>query len=145
LSKSGAGLHLLDAGVVFYGVNTPSAQTCTTHVLQRAQTGALLVDVRERTEAQALAFDTPAIINIPMSALEQRWQELPKDRELLVVCQSGEKSPQASQFLQAQGFTNVKPLRGGIVLWMQKGYPVIGRRFTATDEAVEQLPKQLQK
>lgn len=137
MSKSGAGLHLLDAGVVFSGVNTLSNETCTTNVLQRAQTGALVVDVRERTEVQALAFDTPAIINIPMSALEQRWQELPKDRELLVVCQTGEKSVQASQVLQDKGLTNVKPMRGGILLWMQKGYPVIGRRFTATDEAIE--------
>jgi rhodanese-related sulfurtransferase len=130
-------LHLLDAGVVFSGVNTLSNEICTTNVLQRAQTGALMVDVRERTEAQALAFDTPAIINIPMSALVQRWQELPKDRELMVVCQTGEKSVRASQLLRDKGLTNVKPMRGGILLWIQKGYPVIGRRFTATDEAIE--------
>jgi rhodanese-related sulfurtransferase len=137
LCKSGAGLHLFDIGVVFLVMNTLSNETCTTNVLQRAQTGALLVDVRERTEAQALAFDTPAIINIPMSALEQRWHELPKDRELLVVCQTGENSVQASQFLRDKGLINVKPMRGGIVLWLQKGYPVISRRFTATDEVIE--------
>jgi rhodanese-related sulfurtransferase len=44
-------------------MSTPSNETCNTHVLQLAQTGALLVDVREYTEAQALAFDTPAIID----------------------------------------------------------------------------------
>ena len=127
----------MNANVVFFIVNTLSNETCTTNVLQRAQTGALVVDVRERTEAQALAFDTPAIINIPMSELEGRWHELPNDRELLVVCQRGDKSVQASQFLQAKRFSNVKPMRGGIVLWMQKGYPVIGRRFTTTDEEIE--------
>jgi rhodanese-related sulfurtransferase len=51
-----------------------------------------------------------------MSEFEQRWHELPKDRELLVVCQTGEKSAQASQLLWDKGLTNVKPMRGGILL-----------------------------
>ena len=127
----------MDASVVFFVMKTLSNETCTTNVLQRAQTGALVVDVRECTEVQALAFDTPALTNIPMGELDRRWHELPNDRELLVVCQNGEKSAEASQFLQTMGLTNVKPMRGGIVLWMQKGYPVIGRRFTATDEVIE--------
>jgi rhodanese-related sulfurtransferase len=46
-----------------------------------------------------------------------------------MVCQNGDKSAQASTFLQARGLKNVQPMRGGILLWMQKGYPVRGKRF----------------
>lgn len=104
---------------------------CTTNVRQHAQAGALLVDVREHREAQALAFDAPEVVRIPFSELEHRWQELPRDRELVTVCQNGDKSALASQFLRGKGFLDVSPMRGGILLWMQKGYPVIGKRFNA--------------
>jgi len=50
------------------------------------------------------------------------------------VCQNGEKSAQASAILQARGLKNVQPMRGGILLWMQKGYPVIGKRFEPDGE-----------
>lgn len=108
---------------------------CTTNARQQSQRGALLLDVREPQEVQALAFDAPDVINLPLSQLVQRWQELPQDRELVLVCQNGDQSAQASEFLRAQGFAHVSPMRGGILLWMQKGYPVIGQRFNAPARA----------
>jgi rhodanese-related sulfurtransferase len=101
---------------------------CTTHAHQQSQLGALFVDVREARDARALAFDAPEVINLPLSQLMQRWQELPQDRELVLVCQNGDKSGEASEFLRNKGFAHVSPMRGGILLWMQKGYPVIGKR-----------------
>lgn len=114
-----------------------SSEICTTNVHQHAQAGALLVDVREHRDSQALAFDAPEVIHIPLSELEQRWQELPQSRELVLVCQNGDKSRLASQFLQSKGFLDVSPMRGGILLWMQKGYPVIGKRFNTFDKEQE--------
>lgn len=112
-------------------MDTNSFEMCTTNVRQHAQAGALLVDVREHREAQALAFDAPEVVRIPFSELEHRWQELPRDRELVTVCQNGDISALASQLLRGKGFLDVSPMRGGILLWMQKGYPVIGKRFNA--------------
>ena len=60
-----------------------------------------------------LAFDVPAIVNIPLFELEQRWSELPKDRELVLVCESGVRSLKATNYLQFQGFTRVSNLEGG--------------------------------
>lgn len=115
-------------------MNSQSNQICTTNAQQQAEAGALLVDVREACDAHALALDAPEVLNLPLSELGSRWQELPSDRELVTVCQTGEQSQIASQFLLSKGLTRVRPMRGGIVLWMQKGYPVIGRRFTSFDE-----------
>jgi rhodanese-related sulfurtransferase len=64
-----------------------------------------------------------------LSELEQGWPTLPPDRELVIVCQNGEKSLLASQFLKQKGYLNVSSMRGGLLLWMQKGYPVVGKRF----------------
>jgi len=74
------------------------------------------------------------VLNLPLSQLVQRWQELPQDCELVLVCQNGDKSAQASEFLRSKGLAHGSPMRGGILLWMQKGYPVIGKRFNAIDK-----------
>ena len=104
---------------------------CPTITRRMAAEGALLVDVREPGEGQALALDMPAIVNMSLSALESRWSELPRDRELVMVCQSGERSLKAAYFLQFHGYTQVSNMGGGILKWMQKGLPVIGQRIDA--------------
>ena len=131
-------LRLLGGRCVFTGMKPGTTEICVTNAFEQAGEGVLLVDVRERRDVQALAFGAKNIVNMPFSELEKGWQELPQDRELLVVCQTGEKSVRASQLLRDKGLTNVKPMRGGILLWMQKGYPVVGRRFAAPNEATEE-------
>lgn len=106
-------------------------EVCPTIAHRMAAEGALLVDVREPGEVRALAFDVPDSVNIALSELEDRWSELPMDRELVMVCQSGERSLKAAYFLQFQGYTQVSNLGGGILKWMQKGLPVIGQRIDA--------------
>lgn len=106
-------------------------EVCPTTTRRLATDGALLVDVREPREVQALAFDVPAIVNIPLLELEKRWSELPKDREIVLVCESGARSLKATYYLQYHGYTQVSNMGGGILKWMQKGFPVIGHRFEA--------------
>ena len=84
-------------------MNSQSNQICTTNAKQQAEAGALLVDVREACDAHALALDAPEVLNLPLSVLGSRWQELPSDRELVTVCQTGEQSQIASQFLLSKG------------------------------------------
>lgn len=110
-------------------MNTPLPEVCTTNARQQAQQGALFVDVREALDTQALMLDVPEVHYLPMSELASRWQELPRDRDLVIVCQDGRTSAQAAQWLQAQGVERVSPMHGGVLLWLQKGYPVTGRRF----------------
>ena len=105
----------------------------------------MFVDVRAPHDVEALAFDVPEVFNMPFDQLELRWHELPSHRELVMVCQNGSRSALASQFLRDQGVKNVSPMRGGIQLWMKKGYAVIGKRFTnieKTDLGFHPLCKQ---
>jgi len=131
-------LRLLGDRCVFTGMKTETSEICVTNAFEQAGEGVLLVDVRERRDVRALGFGATNIVNLPFSELEKGWQALPRDREILVACQNGEKSLSACQFLQKRGYLNVSSVRGGILLWMQKGYPVVGRRFTAPNEATEE-------
>ncbi|AOW14444.1 hydrolase [Hydrogenophaga crassostreae] len=107
-------------------------QVCPTSTQRLVREGALLVDVRDRNEVAALAFDVPDIVNMPLLELEQRWAELPKDRDIVLVCENGTQSLKATYYLQFQGFTRVSNMEGGILKWMGKNFPVIGQRLQAT-------------
>ena len=107
-------------------------EVCPTTTLRLSREGALLVDVRERDEIQGLAFDVPDLVVMPMSEFEQRCVELPRDRDLVIVCRIGERSLKATYFLMYQGYTRVANMEGGIVKWARKGFPVKGNLSAAS-------------
>ena len=107
-------------------------EVCPTSTQALVRDGALLVDVREPSEVEAVSFDVPNIVNIPMSELEQRWTELPRDRQLVMVCQKGERSLKATYFLQFQGYENVANMSNGLEKWVRRGFPIKGNPAAIT-------------
>lgn len=73
-----------------------------------------LIDVREVDEVQAGHIE--GITHIPLGLLEFRMHELNKQTPYIMVCRSGGRSGQATQFLQAQGF-DVTNMDGGMLAW----------------------------
>lgn len=86
--------------------------------------GALLVDVREAYEVGEFACDVPETLVLPLSELQQRYQELPKDRELILACAGGGRSLYAASFLVGHGYEKVANLDGGVFMWNSLGLPV---------------------
>ena len=84
--------------------------------------GALVIDVREPSEWRAGHIAGATLISL--GTLAQRMHELPRDREIVVVCQSGARSASASRALQAAGFTRVYNLSGGMLAWSRQKLPV---------------------
>ena len=94
-----------------------------TNAYKKVGKGTLLVDVREQDEVAQLAYDVPNIVNIPMSEFETRYIELPRDKELILVCRGGGRSLRAAGVLLDHGFTNVVNMQHGIIGWVKKGFP----------------------
>lgn len=87
--------------------------------------GALLVDVREQIEWDAVHI--PGAELRPMSTINDWWQELPRDRTLVLQCRSGQRSGNVARALMSQaGFTNVVNLAGGIIAWADADLPLEG-------------------
>jgi rhodanese-related sulfurtransferase len=108
-------------------VDLPQArEVCPTTTRRLLSEGALLVDVREFAEVAQVAFDVPGVLLMPMSELQQRFAELPRDRDLVLVCQVGQRSLKATYFLMYHGYTRVANMEGGIVKWARKGFPIRG-------------------
>ena len=82
-----------------------------------AKEDVFVLDVREPHEYQICNIKGHLI---PLNDLPRRMGELDKDREIVVHCRTGGRSGKAVEFLQAQGFTNVKNLAGGILAWAEK-------------------------
>lgn len=73
-----------------------------------------IIDVREVDEVAA--GHIPTAVNIPLGLIEFRMHELDKSKEYIMVCRSGGRSGQATQFLESQGF-NVTNMTGGMLAW----------------------------
>lgn len=91
-------------------------------LLQNKERSILILDVRSTLENSRLRI--PGSILIPIQEIQSRLNEIPKDCEVLVYCEHGYRSLQASAFLTQLGWDRIYNLRGGIVKW--KG-PVEGR------------------
>ncbi len=74
----------------------------------------LLLDVR-RPDERAHGF-IPGSINIPLDELRQRLNELPRDRQIIAYCQSGQRSYNAARILSQHGF-RVRNLTGSYRTW----------------------------
>lgn len=72
----------------------------------------LVVDVREPLEWGLGTL--PDAIRISMSELVEKMDELPRDRAILLVCRSGNRSHQVAQFLKLSGFQRVANMAGGM-------------------------------
>ena len=88
----------------------------------RQNPGVYLLDVREPDEYAA--GHIPGITLIPMGEVAARLAELPRDKEIIVTCRTGNRSGQVADLLREQGFSNVHNMTGGIVAWEEAGYAV---------------------
>ncbi|HYC90276.1 MAG TPA: molybdopterin-synthase adenylyltransferase MoeB [Thermoanaerobaculia bacterium] len=84
----------------------------------------VLIDVREPYEWNAGHIE--GAVHIPMNQVPQRLAEIPKDKEVVMICRSGGRSGHVQQhLLGAQGYTRVKNLVGGMKRWSSEVDPSI--------------------
>ena len=85
--------------------------------------GALLVDIRELREWETIRI--PGAEFKPLSEMQEWFEDLPRDRDIILQCRSGNRSAQATQALISQaGFDRVFNLSGGIIAWHSAELPV---------------------
>ncbi|MCG3085054.1 rhodanese-like domain-containing protein [Anoxybacillus sp. LAT_35] len=73
------------------------------------------IDVR--TPAEYRARNIRQFKNIPLHQLADQLHELDREKETIVICQSGMRSNQAAKILAKNGFKRVVNVRGGMNAW----------------------------
>ena len=88
------------------GVNTISTTELKTMIDDKDK---LFIDVR--TPAEYKARNVKQFKNIPLGS---DFSKLPRDKEIVVICQSGMRSKQACNQLKKLGYSRVTNIRGGM-------------------------------
>jgi rhodanese-related sulfurtransferase len=86
-----------------------------------ARGDALALDVREPAEWHAGRIE--GSVHIPLGQLPRRADELPRNRRIIAVCRSGNRSGRAATALRRAGY-DVDNLRGGLKAWRAGGLPL---------------------
>jgi adenylyltransferase/sulfurtransferase len=92
---------------------------------QLLREGALLLDVREASEVDTCAVAGSQ--HLPMNQVPEKLADLPRDRLILVHCHHGGRSMRVTQYLRANGFTQVSNVAGGIDAWAVEIDPALKR------------------
>lgn len=82
----------------------------------------ILIDVREPSEYTAERIDGAKLV--PLSKLDINQIPFGVGKDIVLQCQTGNRSRQAAQKLLASGIETVTHLEGGINAWKLRGYPI---------------------
>jgi len=85
----------------------------------------LVVDVREPWEFNVCRIE--GALSVPLAELARRAHELPRDRDLVLVCHHGSRSLHAAAWLARAGWPRVHNLRGGVAAWADAVEPTMAR------------------
>lgn len=112
----------IDARAAMLTSARPVEEVGIDEVAARQAGGAVVLDVREPGEYHH--GHVPGAVNVPQAELATRLDGIPRDRELLVVCQAGMRSMRSAQWLKQAGVKRVVSVRGGTGAWIAAGKPV---------------------
>ncbi len=88
----------------------------------KREAGALILDVRSEAEWKAGHIPGSALISLPYLADWSR--EVPRRREVILVCANADQCTQAYAILRAAGIPALSRMTGGLEAWQATGYPV---------------------
>jgi len=82
-----------------------------------------ILDVRSEAEFHGDLGHLDGSTLIPLSELRDRILEVPLDKPVVAICQSGKRSGMATQILMAAGITDVANIPGGLINWSRLALP----------------------
>lgn len=87
---------------------------------------ALVVDLRGTLDYEADPYTIPGALRMTAEELEQRHQEIPRDRDVILFCACPNEATAAKMalLLRRKGVTKVRPLAGGIDAWRARKFPL---------------------
>lgn len=86
---------------------------------------AMVLDVRVPGEWKIKHIE--GSLNLPLNHLQERIDEIPRDRRIAVHCAGGYRSSIAASILQQYGITNMVEMAGGLAAWEAAGLPVVSQ------------------
>ncbi len=98
------------------------AEISVAQAAEKRDQGAFILDVRQPEDWQQ--FHIPGATLIPLGELPNRLNEVPKNKEIVVVCRTGHRSAQGRDILLNAGFPRVTSMAGGVTQWQAEGLAI---------------------
>lgn len=117
----GLAITACDAGTSAKGITEVSVDQVHA-LLAKQDKPMLLLDVR--TPGEYASGHVPTAKNIPVGTLANRLQEVPKDVDVYVYCESGVRSTRAAELLAASGYTKVNNMRASMRGWRSANFTI---------------------
>ena len=113
------------AGLLLTTIATAAMQNISASDMQRLikQTPDIyLLDVRTLGEYTQKRIKGAHLI--PIDQVQRRISEIPKNKTIIVYCETGMRSAQVGRYLDSLGYQDVSNLSQGIMGWQVRGYPI---------------------
>jgi len=104
-----------------FGPSVPSINVTELNEKLKFGKHPLVLDVRQPDEFRTGHINGAKLI--PLNELQRKMKELPKGREIVCICATGNRSTSASKMLAKEGFT-VFNVQGGMLAWRRAKLPV---------------------
>jgi rhodanese-related sulfurtransferase len=108
---------LLILFIVLRIMPTKGVKQITTEDLKKELSNSNKQFIDVRTQAEYKGRKIKEFKNIPLHLLKKEMENLEKDKEVILICQSGMRSNKASKLLKKSGFEKVTNVRGGMSAW----------------------------
>jgi membrane protein DedA with SNARE-associated domain/rhodanese-related sulfurtransferase len=101
----------------------------------------VVVDLRDILDHMADPYTIPGALRISPEELEQRHQDIPRDRDVILFCACPNEATAAKMalMLKRRGISRVRPLAGGIDAWRELDYPLEMIVSKAVDGAAAEI------
>jgi rhodanese-related sulfurtransferase len=103
-------------------MNPTTLPTIDADTAAAAAAECVLLDVREYEEW--MSGHAPTAVHIPMSQLTERVGELDRNRRVICICRSGNRSARVTAWLREQSFEALN-MDGGMQSWASGGHPLV--------------------
>jgi len=87
----------------------------------------VILDVRTASEFSSGRIANAINIDYYSPDFKSELAKLPLNKQYLVYCRTGVRSASAAQIMLSLGFKNIQNMTGGIVQWLQDGYPTVSQ------------------
>ena len=111
-------------------MDKPSVNDITVENLKEITDESIVIDVRE--EYEFIEVRATGVKLLPLEQIPDAASTLPKEKQIFIICASGNRSMIACEYLHSKGFEAVNVI-GGTIAWNAAGYPVSRGPFEHTE------------
>ena len=108
----------------------PLVREITVEDLKEIADESIVIDVRE--EYEFIEVRATGVKLLPLEQIPDAATTLPKEKQIFIICASGNRSMVACEYLNSKGFDAVNVI-GGTIAWNTAGYPVSRGPFEDTE------------